>query len=101
MSKIQISDIKLDGSELFNDSENFLSDLKDSEIDEIVGGLSLAKESFDKELIQADLDDKAYTTTVYFPKEPICYYPIKPICEIKPPIHPIKPIFFYPCPVIL
>ena len=111
MSKFQINDIKLDGSELFNDSENFLSDLKESEMDEIIGGLS--KESFDKELIQQiELDERVSITTVYIPKEPICYpvrpirpirpicYPIKPICDIKPLPWPIKPIY-YPCPVIL
>ena len=106
MSKFQINDIKLDGRELFNDSETFLSDLKESEMDEIIGGLS--KVSLDEDLIQIDLDDK-YTTTVYIPKEPICYpYPIRPICypyPIKPidsekPIYHIKPIY-YDCPVIL
>ncbi|MBV6627149.1 MAG: hypothetical protein KI793_30130 [Rivularia sp. (in: Bacteria)] len=109
MSKFQINDIKLDGSELFNDSETFLSELKDSETDEIIGGLS--KESFNKELMQADFEDKAITT-VYIIEEPICIYPPKPVREIKP-VYPIcyyppkppvcgtKPIIFYPCPVIL
>ena len=104
MSKFQINDIKLDGSELFNDSETFLSDLEDSEVDNIVGGLM--SETIDKSLLTADLDDKAYVTTVYIPKEPICYIPREPICwfPIKPikPICPTKPILiFNPCPVIL
>lgn len=108
MSKFEIKDIKLDGSELFNDAETFLSELEDTEIDGIIGGLS--KESFDNGLIQADFDDKVITT-VYIPKEPICDYPPKPVCEIKPvypicdyppkPICGTKPIIFYPCPVIL
>ncbi len=106
MSKIQITDINLDGSELFNDSETFLNELKDSEIDQIVGGLSQ---------LQVSGDDDYVKTTVYIPKEPICYpikpikpicwYPIKPICWYPKPIdekpsYPIKPIY-NPCPVIL
>lgn len=107
MSKFKINDIKLDGSELLNDSETFFSDLKDNEMDDIVGGL--ISEPMDKSLLVADLEDKAHTTTVYIPKEPICYIPREPICcfpvkPIKPikPICPTKPILiFNPCPVIL
>lgn len=85
MSKFQINDIKLDDS-----------DLQDSEVDEIVGGLM--SEPMDKSLLRVDLDDEAYMTTVYIPKEPICWFPIKPV----KPICPTKPILiFNPCPVIL
>ncbi len=107
MPKIQISNINSDGSELLNDSENFLSELEDSEMDEIIGGLS--QEPLSKASIHLELEvsgDAHVITTVYTPKEPICYpikpvcwYPIKPICDYKP-IYPIKP-FYYPCPVIL
>ena len=111
MSKIQITDINLDGSELFNDSETFLNQLKDSEIDQIVGGLSLSEESFDGASISMKLEvsgDAHVITTVYIPQEPICYpiKPIKPICWYPKPIidekpsYPTKP-FYYPCPVIL
>lgn len=109
MSQIKINNIQLDGSELLNDSENFLSELKDGEMDEIVGGLSIAaidNESIKIELIESSNKDYV-TTTAYIPKEPICYpiKPIEPICWYPKPIHdqkpyPIKP-FYYPCPVVL
>ncbi|GEM_PF-2880063 len=38
MSKIQINDVKVDGAELFNNSETFLNEFEDSELDHIVGG---------------------------------------------------------------
>lgn len=40
MADIKINDIKPVGFELMDDSENFLSDLTDSELD-VVGGLAL------------------------------------------------------------
>jgi hypothetical protein len=116
MSKIKINNIQLNGSELFNDSENFLSELKDAEMDEIIGGLNveitggLTVQSLDNDSIKIELiesDRKGYITTVYIPKEPICYpiKPIKPICWYPQPIHDEKPypieIFYNPCPVIL
>lgn len=39
MSKIKISDIKPTGAELFNDSESFMNELNDSEIEQAMGGL--------------------------------------------------------------
>ncbi|AFY52806.1 hypothetical protein Riv7116_0198 [Rivularia sp. PCC 7116] len=113
MSKFQINDIKLDGSELFNDSETFLSELKDDETDQIVGGfsLSLSEESSSEASINIKLEvsgDADVTTTVYIPHKPICYpiKPIKPICWYPKPICDQKPFypikdFYYPCPVIL
>ena len=41
MAKIKVNDIKPAGTELFADSQNFLTDLTDSELD-IMGGLHLA-----------------------------------------------------------
>ncbi|GEM_PF-2664432 len=91
MSKIQINDVKLEGAELFNDSETFFNELEDSELDQIVGGLRIADEPI---------------TTVYIPDEPIHFpHPIEPKEPIKPkepvklpyPIHPKEPIHFpYP-----
>ncbi|MEO1431086.1 MAG: hypothetical protein AAFV71_18895 [Cyanobacteria bacterium J06633_8] len=111
MSKFQINDIKLDGSELFNDSETFLTELKDSETEQIVGGLSLSKESLHEVSIDIKLeisDHPQVITTVYIPHPPICYpiKPIKPICWYPKPIHHEKPFYpikdyFYPCPVVL
>ena len=113
MSKFQINDIKLDGSELFNDSETFLTELKDSETEQIVGGLSLSlsEESLDEASIKMEIGvsgDAQVITTVYIPHEPICYpiKPIKPICWYPKPIHHEKPFYpikdyFYPCPVVL
>lgn len=39
MSKIKISDIKPTGVELFNDSESFMNELNDSEVEQAMGGL--------------------------------------------------------------
>ncbi len=80
MSKIQINDVKLDGGELFNDSETFLDELQDTEMEQIVGGLSR-------------VSPDEYVRSVYIREEP--FHPIKPIHPIKPshpiqPIHPIK-----------
>ncbi|MGB3637879.1 MAG: hypothetical protein WBA39_09940 [Rivularia sp. (in: cyanobacteria)] len=71
MSKIQINDVKLDGAELFNDSETFLNQLEDSEMEQIVGGLTKLP------------PDEYVITTVYIPEEPI---------HPREPIHPVKPI---------
>ncbi len=46
MSKIQINDVKVDGAELFNDSETFFNELEDSELDHIVGGFNLSDFDF-------------------------------------------------------
>ncbi|MEM9922995.1 MAG: hypothetical protein AAF915_04470 [Cyanobacteria bacterium P01_D01_bin.50] len=114
MSKIQITDINLEHSELFND-------LKDSEIDQIVGGLSftkidqmvsnlnLSEESLNQDSISMKLEvsgNAHVISNVHIIKEPICYYPIKPICWYPKPIHVQKPIFpikhfDFSCPVAL
>ncbi|MBV6627147.1 MAG: hypothetical protein KI793_30120 [Rivularia sp. (in: Bacteria)] len=94
MAKIQINDVNLDGAELFNDSETFLNELQDNEIEQVVGGLTrVAPESI--------------ATTVYYPDKPYrtVYIPKEPI-HPKEPVHPKKPIKFphfpYPyTPVIL
>jgi hypothetical protein len=39
MADIQISDLKITGSDLFNDTENYLQDLSDEEVD-FQGGLT-------------------------------------------------------------
>lgn len=38
MAAIQINDLRPVGSELFNDSENFLQELSQEDINEILGG---------------------------------------------------------------
>ncbi len=112
MSKIKFNDIKLDGSELFSDSETFMNELEDSEMDMIVGGLDKNLKldvSIDQEIsLEVSIDDEHhFTTTAYFPQEPICIKPVEPVCEIKPsyPIFQIcceKPIFWWGgCPVPL
>lgn len=87
MAKIQINDVELNGAELFNDSETFLNELQDSEMEQIFGGLS-------------KVPDENVRTTVYIPPQP---YPTKPPFPWKPPIHPEGPIKFpHPItPVIL
>lgn len=82
MSRIQINDVKLDGVELFNDSETYLNELQDSETVNVVGGGRI-KQPFDKYIT------KPYITTVYIPKEPI--HPVGPTHPIEP-THPKKPI---------
>lgn len=110
MSQIQITDINLDDSQLYNGSEACLNDLKDNETDQIVGGFSFSsnEEYLNKTSISMKLEvsgEAHVVTNVHILKEPICYYPVKPICWYPKPIHdqkpfyPIKPIHF--CPVIL
>lgn len=73
MSKIQINDVKLDGAELFNDSETFLDELKDSEMEQIFGGLS-------------KLPPDEYARSVYIPQEP--FHPQEPVHPERPVLHP-------------
>lgn len=92
MAKIEINDVELNGSELFNDSETFLNELQDSETQNVVGGLTKLPPL-----------EKPYKTTVYIPKEPIHpkeryfpHFPEKPSYP-KKPIHPkYKEIPFEP-----
>lgn len=42
MSKIQLSELNPAGSELFQDSENFLNELNDRELGDVVGGFTFA-----------------------------------------------------------
>ncbi|AFY52803.1 hypothetical protein Riv7116_0195 [Rivularia sp. PCC 7116] len=88
MAKLQINDVKLDGAELFNDSETFLNELQDGEIEQVVGGLTrVAPEHV---TTTAYFPDKPYRT-VYIPKEPI--HPRLPV-HPKEPVHPRQPIKF-------
>lgn len=89
MAKIQINDVELNNTELFNDSETFLNELEDSETQNVIGGMRV-QEAF----------DKPYKTTVYIPKKPIRlkepYFPKKP-SHPKEPIHPkLKELPFMP-----
>ncbi|MDJ0590124.1 MAG: hypothetical protein QNJ72_09040 [Pleurocapsa sp. MO_226.B13] len=43
MSKIQLSELNPAGSELFEDSENFMNELNDEEMGNVVGGLTFAQ----------------------------------------------------------
>jgi len=75
MAKIQINDVKLDGAELFNDSETFLSELQDGEMEQIVGGLTIAEDP---------------VASIYYPDEPV--HPVEPLIHPWKPVHPQRPI---------
>ena len=106
MAKIQINDVNLDGAELFNDSETFLNELQDGEIEQVVGGLTkVAPEHL--VTTTAYFPDKPYKT-IHIPHRTIPIRPIEPTHPIKPvhptkPVHPIKfPYYPHPrTPVIL
>ena len=38
MSKIQVNDLKTTGVELFEDTEGFMEDIKDDELEQVMGG---------------------------------------------------------------
>ncbi|AFY52804.1 hypothetical protein Riv7116_0196 [Rivularia sp. PCC 7116] len=78
MAKIQIKDVNLDGAELFNDSETFLNELQDGEIEQVVGGKTLVAK------------DRLAVYTVHYPDEPI--HPGRPPVHPGRPVHPIKPV---------
>ncbi|MEO1433608.1 MAG: hypothetical protein AAFV71_32025 [Cyanobacteria bacterium J06633_8] len=88
MAKIKINDVNLDGAELFNDSETFLNELQDGEIEQVVGGLKVAPEH--PITTTAYFPDKPYKT-IHIPHRTILIRPIKPTHPIKP-VHPTKPV---------
>lgn len=105
MAKIQINDVKLDGTELFDDSETFLDELEDGEMEQVVGGLTIADE-------QTTTAYSIYYPGPIYPGRPI--HPGRPTHPVEPthpgrPIHPVEPThpgrpikFPYPeTPVIL
>ncbi|MEO1433609.1 MAG: hypothetical protein AAFV71_32030 [Cyanobacteria bacterium J06633_8] len=92
MAKIQINDVNLDGAELFNDSETFLNELQDGEIEQVVGGLNKVAPSEYVATTSAYFPDIRYSTTLQFrpiestvPKQPV---------HPKKPVHPTKPFRF-------
>ncbi|MEO1373365.1 MAG: hypothetical protein AAFW70_03375 [Cyanobacteria bacterium J06635_10] len=87
MAKIQINDVKLDGNQLFNDSETFLNELKDNEMEQIVGGLA----PYQQNLVAI--------TSAYFPSEEEKRLPLRVtdvLDAINQPVEPVeskKPTF--------
>jgi len=77
MSKFQINDVKLDGAELFNDSETFFDELEDSELDQIVGGLDKTFRDFSQ--LEIDLSslskflEEGIETNSYISNNPFVY----------------------------
>ncbi|MBV6627148.1 MAG: hypothetical protein KI793_30125 [Rivularia sp. (in: Bacteria)] len=77
MAKIQINDVRLDDTELFNDSETFLNELENCEMEQVIGGKTIS------------IDDYEFykNKKFHFPKR---IYPIKPI-HLPQPTHPKPP----------
>ncbi|MEO1431085.1 MAG: hypothetical protein AAFV71_18890 [Cyanobacteria bacterium J06633_8] len=46
MAKIQINDVKLDDTELFNDSETFLNELENGEMEQVIGGKTISIDDY-------------------------------------------------------